>query len=142
MPIDTNSAMEEYKSRTSQAGTKLVSRYRAATNKLARATSDAAQNAYKAAMSDPKVLERRRSNLRKLSEEDLNRNMELKGASAYSAGTSAGADKWGRNFAPYASVIDSTTASLPERTRDPVANVTNRVIPLAKNLRAKKDSMS
>lgn len=132
----------DYVSGAAAAGGKLVDRYTKVTDKLAKASSDAAQKSYAEAMRDPKVLQRRQNNLKKLSEEDLNKAMRDKGGAAYSAGVAAGADKWEKNVAPYFTEIDNISRALPARTRDPATNVTNRVTPFAVGLRKKKDSMS
>lgn len=139
MPIDVNAAREEYESRAGQSADKLVRKFTAATGKVEKARSPAAQKAYEDAMRDPKVLARRQKALGKVTEAEVNEAMQRKGASAYAAGVAAGADKWGRNVAPYMSELDRTVASLPARTRDPVQNVMGRVAPIAKNLNALKD---
>lgn len=141
MAIDITAAKSEYRNRTAGASQKLVDRFKAAPNKVARGSSDAAQRAYQAAMADPKVIARRQKNLAKLTDEELNRAMELKGASAYSAGTAAATDKWERNITPYIQEIDRIVATLPERTRDVNQNVDRRLKPLATGLRAKKDAL-
>jgi hypothetical protein len=142
LAIDRNSAMNEYKNRTAGAAQKLVDKYTATSGKLAKASSDSAQKAYIAGVSDPKAQARRQQNLRKLNEEDLNAAMRAKGGAAYSTGTQAGADKWSKNVEPYLQTIESTVAGLPERTRDVTQNVTNRVLPIAKALNAKKNSQA
>lgn len=141
MAIDRNAALEEYRNRVSGSSDKLVKRYVARNDKLARASSDDAQRLYEEALKDPKVLKRRQSRLRKLSEEDLNRAMREKGASAYAASASVGADKWSKNAAPFLDEIDRIVSALPPKSRNIDENFNRRAIPLAKGLRAKKDSM-
>lgn len=131
----------DYVNGATGASDKLVKKYIARTDKLARAASNDAQMNYESAMKDPKVLKRRQNNLRKLSEEDLNRSMQAKGGPAYSAGVMTAGDKWANNVQPYFSELDNIVKSLPARTRDPKTNVVNRVAPIAVGLRAKKESM-
>lgn len=141
MGIDRAEALAEYASRAAASGEKLVRRYVRRSDKLAASTSSAAQSAFVAAMSDPKVLTRRQSMLKKLSESDLNAAMEASGASAYSTAVNAKSPKWASRVEPYLAAIENIHASLKPRTRDPAANVANRVTPFATGLRAKKDAM-
>lgn len=141
MPIDLNDALNEYRQNAPQAANKLARKYAARQGKVAAGTSENAQKAYTEAMRDPTVLERRRRNLAKLTDEDLNRAMAEKGVSNYATGVAAGADKWARGFQPYAGVIDATRNNLPARTRDPLANLTNRAGPFVKNLSDAKKKM-
>lgn len=142
MAIDLQAAAQDYADRAASAGGKLVRKYKARTDKLARASSDEAQRAYVTAISDPKVQARRQSKLKRLSEQDLNNAMEAKGAANYASGVQAGAPKWEKGFSPYAPIIDATVAGFPAKTRDVASNVSNRVTKLAQALRAKKDSMT
>jgi len=125
----------------SGASAKLVDRYTKRTDKAARAASDDAQNAYKQAMADPKVIARRQSMLKKVTEEEMNAAMRAKGGSAYAAGVANAGDKWANKVQPFFDTIDQTVAKLPARTRDVAANVQKRVTPIAVALRAKKESM-
>lgn len=134
MPIDLTEASSEYRTNAGAAAPKMARRYIAATGKLDKARSPAAQKAYEEAMRDPAVLARRAKNLGKLSEADLNKAMEEKGASNYGTGVAAGADKWQRNFTPYAGEIDRLKGTLPARSRDPMANLTNRAGHFVKGL--------
>jgi hypothetical protein len=138
---NANEVKGDYVNGATGASDKLVRKYVARTDKLARASSNDAQANFEAAMKDPKVLKRRQNNLRKLSEEDLNRSMQAKGGSAYSAGVMNAGEKWANNVQPYFSELVTITKSLPPRTRDPKTNVMNRVAPIAVGLRAKKESM-
>lgn len=142
MVIDKSKWKEKYTRNTAAATADLVDGYIARTDKVAKMSSDAAQSNYEAAMRDKKVLERRQKKLKGLSESDLNEAMETKGAARYAEGTAASADKALENVTPFLEEIDSITAKLPPRTRDPRQNVMDRVVPLAVGLRAKKDKMS
>lgn len=140
MPIDKAKAMQAYKDRTAQSGSKLVDNYIATPGKMAKAFSEESQKSYVAAMTDPNVLKRRLTNGRKVDEGAANEAMRAKGASAYAAGTAAGADKFSKNVAPYLDTIDRVRTSLPARTRDAAQNVANRVTPLAVALQKQKNS--
>lgn len=142
MAIDRNEALNEYRSKASAAGEKLVRKYIARNDKLVRATSDSAQKNYVAAMTDPKVLQRRVAKLKKLTEADLNAAMQAKGASAYATGVNAGADKWGKGVEPYFSEIERVIANLPARGRTARENVMNRTLPLAEALQKKKEALT
>lgn len=130
--VDVSEMKSEYASRTSASSQKLVRRYVNKTGKLEAAASDHAQKNYISGVTDPEAQKRRQTNLRKLSESELNAAMEAKGGSAYAAGTSAAQDKWAKNVTPYLENADKIVASLPPRSRDPIANVNNRLIPLVK----------
>jgi len=138
--IDKAKAMEAYKNRTAQSGSKLVENYISTPGKMAAAFSDSAQKSYAAAMADPNVIKRRQVNGRKVDEGAANEAMRLKGATAYASGTAAGADKFSKNSGAYFDAIDRTVASLPARTRDAAQNVANRVTPLAVALQKLKNS--
>ncbi len=142
MPINKSNWLQDYKSGTTANASKLVRNYTQATGKLDAATSSSAQSNYESAMRDPKVLARRNSELKKLSEADLNNGMVQSGESAYRDGTANSAQKAMAAVGPYLDKIDATLPSLKPRTRDAVTNVTNRVAPLAKALQDLKNSGS
>jgi len=141
MSIDKTAWERKYRERTAVATEDLVTGYTNRTDKVARMASDDAQKNFEAAMKDPAVLKRRQSKIKTLSESDLNEAMRTKGAARYAEGTAASAGKALANVAPYLDEIDRTVASLPARTRDPRANVMNRVVPIAVNLSEKKKKM-
>jgi len=134
MPVSKDEWKAEYVARARAAADKLVKRYVARRDKLARMTSDEAQKNYEEAMRDPAVLKRRLIKLKKLTEEDLNRAMERKGAAAYSVGVEAAADKAADNVAPYLEELDRLLATLPPRTRDPMQNLMRRAGHIVKGL--------
>jgi len=142
MPIDRSKWKERYVEGTSRSGDKLVENYVATPDKVARMASDSAQGNFESAMKDPKVLKRRQTKLRQLSEGDLNEAMRAKGSIRYAEGTAAGADKALERVEPYLSVIDSEVSKLPPRTRDAYQNVMKRVAPIAVALQKKKESMT
>jgi hypothetical protein len=139
MPINLANWKTDYVAGTSANSEKLVREYTNKTGKIEAATSSTAQKNYEDAMRDPKVLARRVSGLRKLSESDLNAGMTAKGASRYREGTAAAADRAAAAFAPVAAVIDSTVSALPARVRDGYQNLVNRAGPIVKNLQAFKE---
>jgi len=142
MAIDKEAWKRKYTERTAVATGDLVKGYTDRTDKVARMSSDDAQKNFEDAMRDPGVLKRRQVKLKKLSESDLNAAMETKGAARYAEGTAASADKALANVTPYLDEIDSITARLPARTRDPRKNVMDRVVPLAVGLAEKKKRMT
>ena len=142
MAIDKEAWKRKYTERTAVATDDLVNGYIARTDKVARMSSDASQKNYESAMKDAAVLKRRQTKLKKVSESDLNDAMRTKGAARYAEGTAASADKALANVSPFLDEIDRTVAALPARTRDPRANVMNRVVPIAVNLNAKKKAMT
>ena len=141
MVIDITAAKEDYVRMAKANIDKLVKKYKAVPDKISRATSDTAQAAYIAGVTDPVSQKLRIIKLRKLSETDLNDRMEKKGRVAYPAGIDAGREKWGTEFDPYAKEIDRIVLALPVRTRDAATNVTNRVTPLAVGLANKKKAL-
>lgn len=141
MSIDKAAWERKYRDRTAVATDDLVNGYIGRTDKVARMASDDAQKNFEAAMKDPTVLKRRQTKIKGLSESDLNEAMRTKGAARYAEGTAASASKALANVTPYLDEIDRTVAALPARTRDPRANVMNRVVPIAVNLSDKKKRM-
>ncbi len=140
MPINKANWLQDYKNGTAANSDKLVRNYTQTPGKLAAATSDSAQRNFEDAMKDPKVLARRQAELKKLSEEDLNRGMAATGASAYREGTSNNAEKAMTAVGKYLDKIDGVLPTLKPRTRDATANVMNRVAPLAKALQDLKNA--
>jgi len=139
MAIDKEAWKRKYTERTAVATGDLVDGYTKRTDKVARMSSDTAQTNFETAMRDPKVLSRRQSKLKKLSESDLNEAMRTKGAARYAEGTAASADKALANVSPFLDEIDKIVPGMKARTRDPRANVMERVVPLAVGLRALKE---
>jgi len=141
MPIDVSAAKSDWQSGAKAKVDKLVRKYTGRTDKIAKATSDAAQKAYVEGVTDPTSQKLRLIKLKKLSDSDLNAAMEAKGRVAYPAGVDAGVDKYGTEVAPYFSEIDAIVPRLKPRTRDARTNVTERVIPLAVGLQNKKKAL-
>ncbi len=79
---------------------------------------------------------RRAKALASVSEQDWQNAAAGKGAARIGEGMNAGKEKRSRNFEPYRQAIADTT--LPERTADPMTNVTNRVGGMVKALVDKK----
>jgi len=141
MPIDVTSAKSDWQSGAKAKVEKLIRKYTARTDKIAKATSTEAQKAYVDGVTDPLSQKLRLIKLKKLSDSDLNRAMEDKGRVAYPAGVDAAVDKYGTEVAPYFSEIDTIVAKLKPKTRDAATNVTNRVTPLAVGLQNKKKAL-
>jgi len=141
MPINVTEAKEDYVSGAKAKVDKLVRKYSARTDKIARGTSPEAQAAYIAGVTDPVSQRKRLAKLKKLSDGDLNTAMESKGRTAYPTGVEAAKDKWAGEFSSYASEIDSILPKLKPKTRDAAANVLGRVTPLAVGLQNKKKAI-
>jgi hypothetical protein len=129
-----------YEEGTSGAGEKLVRKYEARGDKAARASSDAAQQSYETAMKDPKVLKRRQTSLKRVSDQEMNEAMRATGASAYAAATAAKAQKQAERALPYVNEAERLAANLPPKVRDPVQNWVQRGGPIAKRLREMKEA--
>jgi len=141
MPIDKTAAKEDWQSGAKAKVDKLVRKYTARTDKIAKATSDAAQKAYVEGVTDPVSQKLRLIRLKELSDADLNAAMEAKGRTAYGAGVDTSVDKYARRVDPYLSEIDAIVPKLKPRTRDAATNVTNRVAPIAVGLQNKKKAL-
>lgn len=94
------------------------------------------QALYEQRMQDPNVLRGRAAGINKVSNEEWRSKASDLGSSRIGAGMTANADKQSRNFAPHREVL--ANIELPARTTDPVTNITNRVVPIAVALAAKK----
>lgn len=141
MTIDANQAGTDYVAGATAKVDKLVRKYTARTDKLARATSDKAQKNYIEGVMDPVSQKLRLINLKKLSEADLNKGMEEKGRTAYSTGVNAAQGKYVSNVTPYLGEIDRIEPTLKARTRDARTNVMERVLPLSVGLANKKKAL-
>ena len=141
MPIDKGAAVEDYVSGAKDKVEKLIRKYTAKSGKLAAATSDAAQKAYVAGVTDPISQKLRLVRLKELTEDDLNKGMRDKAPTTYPAGIDAGKEKYDRRVGPYFSEIDRIVPTLAAKTREARANVMNRVIPLAVGLQNKKKAV-
>jgi len=140
-PIDVTEATRDWQDGAKGKVSKLVRKYIANPNKLAAATSDAAQKAYVAGVTDPVSQRLRLQRLRELSEADLNKAMEDAAPVTYPAGIDKSIMKYGRRVAPFMAEIDRIRPTLKPRTRDAAANVTARVTPIAVGLANKKKAL-
>jgi len=138
LKIDRTAWKEDYLSGARARVDKLVREYKKV-DIIAAATTDQAQSNYEEAMSDPKVLARRNTALKKLSSADLHAKMDTLGRRRYPEGVEANVDKASRNVEPYLAELERIVPGMKPRTRDPVENVTNRVVPIAKGLRDLRD---
>lgn len=119
----------------------MVRNYVAKTGKIAAATTEEAQKAYIAGVTDPTSQKLRLTRLKELSDADLNDAMEKKGKIAHPAGVDAAEDKYTKHADPYFKEIDAIVPKLKKRTRDARTNVMERVIPLAVGLQNKKKAL-
>jgi hypothetical protein len=141
MPIDTSTVKEDWQSGAKTKVEKLVRNYKKVTDKIAKATSDAAQKAYIEGVTDPASQKLRLVRLKELTDSDLNDAMDRKGRTAYTSGVDASVDKYAKHVDPYFKEIDAIVPRLKARTRDARTNVTERVIPLAVGLQNKKKAL-
>ena len=141
MPIDVAAAAEDWVSGAKAKTDKLIRKYTARPDKIARATSDEAQKAYIAGVTDPLNQKLRLIRLKELTDSDLNRAMEAKCRVAYPAGIDAGKDKYARRVDPHLKEIDVIVPKLKPRTPDARTNVMERVSPLAVGLQNKKKAL-
>jgi len=141
MPIDLTAAKEDWQSGSKAKTDKMIRKYKAKTGKIAAATSDDAQKAYVAGVTDPVSQKLRLARLKELSDADLDKAMEDKGRTAHPAGVDAAVDKYGRHVDPFLKEIDAILPKLKAKTRDARTNVTERVIPIAVGLQNKKKAL-
>ena len=141
MPIDVTAASDDWVSGAKAKVDKLIRKYTARTDKIARATSDEAQKAYVAGVTDPMSQKLRLIRLKELSDADLNAAMEAKGRVAYPTGVDAGKLKYTRHVDPYMKEIDVIVPKLKARVIDARTNVMERVVPLAVGLQNKKKAI-
>jgi len=141
MPIDVTEAGKDWQSGAKAKVEKLVRKYSARTDKIAKATSDDAQKAYVAGVTDPTSQKLRVTRLKELSDADLNTAMEDKGRGAYPTGVDAAVTKYTRHVDPYMKEIDAIVPKLKPATRDARSNVMERVIPIAVGLQNKKKAI-
>jgi hypothetical protein len=102
------------------------------------ASSDTAQKAYVAKMTNPSVLAVRQKKLKALSDQDFFSPVQAGGSALYTAGVNAKADKAAKGMAPILTLIETILPTLPAKTDDPATNVANRVTPIAVALRKYK----
>ena len=141
MPIDLEEAKKDWQSGAKAKVDKLIRKYTAKPGKIAAATSDAAQKAYIAGVTDPTSQKLRLARLKELTDADLNTAMEAKAPAAYPAGVDAAVDKYSRHVDPYFKEIDVIVPKLKPKTRDARTNVMERVIPIAVGLQNKKKAL-
>jgi hypothetical protein len=141
MPIDTSAAKSEWQSGAKAKVDKLIRKYTARTDKVARATSDAAQKAYVEGVTDPTSQKLRLIRLKELTDSDLNAAMEAKGRVSYPAGVDAAVEKYGRRVDPYFKELDAIVPRLKPAVRDARTNVMERVLPIAVGLQNKKKAI-
>jgi len=141
MPIDVTQAGSDWVSGSKAKTEKMIRNYKAKTGKIAAATSDDAQKAYVAGVTDPVSQKLRVTRLKELSDSDLDTAMESKGRTAHPSGVDAAESKYTKHVDPYMREIDAIVPKLKPRSRDAATNVTNRVTPLAVGLQNKKKAL-
>jgi len=140
-PINVDEASKDWQSGAKLKVDKLVRKYEANTTKLAAATSDAAQKAYVAGVTDPVSQKLRLLRLKELTEADLNTAMRSAAPTTYPAGIDKSVTKYTRRVTPFMAEIDRIKPALKPATRDARTNVMERVVPLAVGLQNKKKAL-
>jgi len=104
-----------------------------------KATSDEAERLWKAKLQEAMNANRRQKALDRVSNEDWKQAAIAKGANRIAEGMRQSSSKWAQNWAPYKSALEQV--ELPEKTTDPIQNVTNRVGAVVKALVDKKKEL-
>lgn len=105
-----------------------------------KAASDDAESLWKEKISEAAARNARQKAVSAVSNEEWRSAAVAKGSARIGAGMTAAKAKRAAKFEPYRSAIEGL--SLPARTADPTANVTNRVIPIAVTLSELKKSVA
>ena len=105
-----------------------------------KAASDDAENLWKEKIAEAAARNARQKAVSAVSNEEWRSAAVNKGSARIGAGMTAAKAKRAAKFEPYRSAIEGL--SLPAKTADPTANVTNRVIPIAVALSDLKKSMA
>ena len=108
----------------------------ATTDWAEKASSDAAEALYKEKLAESMAANRRQNAIKEVSNEEWKKNALDLGGGRIGAGMAANADKRTRNYEPFRVALEGVT--LPERTADPMANLTNRAGAVVKTLVDKK----
>lgn len=132
----TEDAKTELRAAVSGIGEKYKRGVERNSNWKEKASSDAAEELYGAKVSEAVAARRRQKALGSVSQDEWKRAARDKGAGTIGPNLSKSVDKWGKNWGPYRDELSNM--ELPDRTADPATNVTNRVIPIATGLAAKK----
>lgn len=130
---------KKYKDAISRVPANYKQGIQATTNWQERAGSAEAEELWKVKIAEAAASGRRQKAVAQVSNSEWQTKAANIGATRIGAGMTAGADKRTRNFEPYRSTIEGTT--LPARTADPMANVTNRVGGMVMALVATKKSI-
>ena len=104
-----------------------------------KASSNEAEDLWKAKIAEAAAANRRQKAVAAVSNADWQSKAANIGATRIGAGMTAGADKRTRNFEPFRSAIEGV--SLAPRVADPMANIDNRVKPIAQALVDTKKSI-
>jgi len=105
----------------------------------AAASSDSAEDAYRKGVEKAISRKARANGVKKVSDASWKENSVKKGAAVIGSRMREASGKYAEGIAPYLDVLKSM--ELPERSDDVVANVMNRVAPIAKALADKKEAI-
>jgi hypothetical protein len=131
-------SIEEIKANYTSGATVAPQRYaaRVATTTGVIAAGVAAEALWASQMQAAITAKSRANALSKVTDAQWQEAAKTKGAARIGPGMQAAVDKQATKFTPYQAVLAGLTLSA--RTADPATNVTNRVIPIATALHAKK----
>ena len=105
-----------------------------------KAASEDAENLWKLKIDEAAARHARQKAVAAVSNEEWRSAAVAKGSARIGAGMTAAKAKRATKHEPYRAAIEGMT--LPARTADPTANVTNRVIPIAVGLSELKKSLA
>ena len=131
---------KKYKDAISRVPANYKAGVQGTTNWQERASSNEAEDLWKAKIAEAAAVNRRQKAVSQVSNSEWQNKAANVGATRIGAGMTAGADKRTRNFEPFRSAIEGTT--LPARSADPMANIDNRVKGIVKALVDTKKSIS
>ncbi len=126
-PIQVEDWKKAYTKGASDKATKWKDNFLSTSGIAAAAASNEAQAAYVKAVTNTDIQALRQKRLAKLSDADFKGPVEKGGASLYSSGTSAKADKAASRVAPFLAELNSYVPTLPARTDNIDTNVDTRV---------------
>jgi hypothetical protein len=127
--------LEEAKANFSAAIAYIPSRYAAGVQKadwLTPAKSDAAERNFADGVGKAVAGKTRQKAIAGMSNDDWKTAAVNKGAPIIGTRIQGALDKWGANFGPVYSQVQSKVATLPPSTTDFMANITARLIPTVK----------
>lgn len=129
---------QDYATGVAAKAGKWFRRTMAASGVAEAAKSEAAETSYQAAMNTVLSNRQRQRGLANITDSDIKAGVQAVGAAGYSTSATAKAAKAARKAKPYVDEAVRLANALPPRTADAATNVTQRVIPIAVGLQAKK----